>query len=333
MPNWVEEDAVDHHGYSNPNLQHSLEESYGAIVQILNGSVGHPLLKLWLDWTSKHSWNSINHLAKVDATLNFQNQFHLNILPGDLALIQGFALVLQRDLGPSDFRFLNEVATLLFKVVTMRVYLGRNPCDDEQIFYLAYSPSDFGGKLISPPDDPLLEAKHGSIVRNLTIPERVLLGSKSSHRLRRLVTDDIPLPQDFQLAEVLDALGEPYQFFQTNSAGLFAPGGFLPFRPLKYTPSPGHPTNPAISMDNPSLSIPRLIMANYQPDHQLPTTEPAPIVSVPLVTQTKRRRNDDDDDYSNQLAAQLRSILNKDKRQRNDEDPSLRPRRSNRLNK
>jgi len=221
------------HHYSNPNLQRSLEESYGTIVQVLNGSVGHPLLKLWLDWTSKHGWNSSNHLAKVDATLNFQNQFYLNILPGDLTLIQGFALTLQCDLGPSDFHFLNEVAMLLFKVVTMRVYLGRNPCDDEQIFYLAYNPSNFGAKLISPPDDPFLEAKHGSIVRNLTIPERVLLGSKSSHRLRHLVADDIPLPQDFQLAEVLDALGEPYQFFSNHFNWPLCPWGLSSISPTQ----------------------------------------------------------------------------------------------------
>ena len=366
MPDWAEDDSVDHYGYSNLNLQRSLEDSYGTIVQILNGSVGHPLLELWLDWTSKHGWDSrTHHLAKVDATLNFQAQFHLDILPGDLALIGGFALKLQHDLGPSNFRYLTEVATLLFKVVVMRTYLGRNPCDDEQIFYLAYSPSSFGEKVADRPDNPLLEAKHGSIVRNLTVPERVLLGSKSSHHLCCLVTNDIPLPQDVPLAQVLDALGEPYQFFRTNSGGLFTPGSFVPFRPLKhtqspdhstmpaisstddpspskpfrplkYTPSPqGHSTNPAIgSMDNPSPSKPRLIMANYQPDYQLPNnTKPAPIVSQPLVTQAKRQRNDDDDYYSTQTAVQFQSMSKKDKRQRNDEDRSVPQRRSSRLNK
>ncbi len=308
-----------------------------------------------MDWTSKHGWTSRNHLAKADSTLQFREQFQLNILPGDLAIIEGFTWQLQHDLGPSDFHYLSEVATLLFKVVVMRGYLGRNPCDDEQIFYLACNPSSFGEKLIALPDDPLLEAKHGSIVRNLTVPERVLSGSKSSHNLHRLVTNNVPFPQDFQLAEVLDASGQPYQFFRTTSTGLFAPGNFLPFRPLKYISSPDHASKPAaISWTtHPPHSKPRVIMENYQPSHQLkytpspdhlnkpaieppnhPLREPVPLGPVPSGKQAKRRRSGDDDDYfAQQPADQLKSMSKKDKRQRNDEDHSVPPRRSSRLNK
>jgi hypothetical protein len=258
IPAWAEEDSANCNGYTNPMLQQSLDASYNMIIQILKGSVNHPVMGLWLDWTSKNHWNSrTNHLAKLDSTLNFQDQFHLNVLPGDLSLIEGFGVLLRRDLGQSDFDFLGEVATLLFKVVAMRVYLGRNPCDDEQVFYLAYNPSN-DKRPIPLPDDPLSEAKRGSVVRHLTTPERVLVGSKSSYRLSHHVTNE-PFPEDFQLVDVLDASGHPYQFFHTTSTGLSMPKGSIPSQRLKYTPSPNQPTKPGPT-SNPSSSKPRLIM-------------------------------------------------------------------------
>ena len=119
----------------------------------------------------------------------------MNILPGDLSLIEGFGILLQCDLGQSDFDFLGEVATLLFKVVAMCIYLGRNPCNDEQIFYLAYNPSGDKRPIILP-DDPLSETKCSSVVRHLTTPKCVLVGSKYSYRLSHHITNE-PFPEDF----------------------------------------------------------------------------------------------------------------------------------------
>ena len=202
----------------------------------------------------------MNHLEKLDSILNFQNQFDLNILPGDLLLIEDFGVLLWRDLGQSDFDFLGSVATLLFKVVVMHIYLGRNPCNDEQIFYLAYNPSS-DKQPITLPDDPLSEAKCSSVVQHLTAPEHVQVSSKSSYCLGHHITNE-PFPEDFQLVDVLDALGQPYKFFHTTSTGLFMPKGSIPSEQLKYTPSPNQPTKPGPASSS-SPSKPQLIMENY----------------------------------------------------------------------
>jgi hypothetical protein len=158
----------------------------------------------------------------------------------------------------------------------------------------------------------------------------VLVGSKSSYRLSHHVTNE-PFPEDFQLVDVLDASGHPYQFFHTTSTGLSMPKGSIPSQRLKYTPSPNQPTKPGPT-SNPSSSKPRLIMENYHASHLPATNERASEseVAIPPAKQGKRRRSGDDD-YSPQTVVQSKSNPKTDKRQRNDEQ-SVPKRRSSRLN-
>lgn len=76
-----------------------------------------------------------------------------------------------------------DLAILLFKLVILRVYLGRSWGDDMQIYHLAYRLSAERLKKIKP-DDPFEEAKRGRIVHHLTISEQVLLAAEGVNGTR-----------------------------------------------------------------------------------------------------------------------------------------------------
>ncbi len=240
---------------------------------------------------------------------------------------------------------------ILFKIVIMRVYLGRKPCDDGQIFFLAYQAAGNRAEIL--PDDPLAEAKLGSLRRNRTLPERVMDSTaRSSHRLRCEVKR-IEFPRDFLLVSALDGKGQPYQFFHTTATGLYNSKPFVPrfrdprfLKSLKYTPSPEQVPKPrplpkpkptALSK-GPALtpSQPRLMMHNYNPTDSQNQPHPTVTDSKP----TKRQRSDDDGLFV-PVSSTSKSNPRKTKRQRNREGDSpvlapqqvLPPRRSGRLNK
>lgn len=215
----------------------------------------------------------------------------------------------------------------------MCIYLGRNPCNDEQIFYLAYNPSGDKRPIILP-DDPLSETKCSSVVRHLTTPKCVLVGSKYSYRLSHHITNE-PFPEDFWLVDVLDSLGHPYQFFHTISTGLSMPKGSIPSQQLMYTPSPNQSTKPGPTSNSFPLK-PQLIMKNYHASH-LPAANKHALESEVMITPTKqgKRWRSGDDDYSPQTVVQSKSNLKMDKRQWNDEQsvPKCQSSRLNNSNK
>jgi hypothetical protein len=351
-PTWLDEDAADRHGYINPAIQNALDHAYETIVLILNGVLDHPLMSLWSEMISKHKTWPPERLNVLHHTVDqFKTRFQLNVLPADYSLIQRYLPHLRHDLGQIRFPYLHELAIILFKVVIMRVYIGRHPCDDGQIFFLAYQAPDNSSNIF--PDDPLFEAKLGSLCRHKTLPERVLdSAARSSHKLRCEIKR-IEFPRDFLLASALDDKGQPYQFFHTTATGLYSAKPFVPrFRDpqflnkvLKYTPSPEQAPKPrprpkpkptALSKKQGFIpSQPRLIMRDYNPSNSQ-SQLPGLASSKP----TKRQRNDSDDDGPFvPVASESTSDSRKVKRQRSQEgdapEPQVLPgpRRSGRLKK
>jgi len=347
-PTWLDEDAADKHGYINPIIQNALDHAYETIVFILNGVLDHPLMSLWLGTISKYkTWPPEKPSVLFNILHGFKSRFDLNVLPADFSLIQRYIPHLRHDLGPS-FSYLYELAIILFKVVIMRVYLGRQPCDDDQIFFLAHrAPDNLAGLSI---DDPLFEAKLGSLCRHQTLPERVFDSTtRSSHKLRCEIKR-IDLPPDFLLESAFGDNGRPYQFFHTTATGLYNAKLFVPrFRDpqflkkvLKYTPSPEQAPRPRPrpkpKKPNVIPSQPRLIMHDYNPSY--PTESQNQPLTLTTSNPTKRQRNDSDDDgLFVPIASETTSDSRKMKCQRsqdgNGPEPQVLPgpRRSGRLKK
>jgi len=312
-------------------------------------------MSLWSEIISKHKTWPPERLNVLHHTLDqFKTRFQLNVLPADYSLTQRYLPHLRHDVGQIGFSYLHELAMILFKVVIMQVYLGCQPCDDSQIFFLAYKAPDNSSRIS--PDDPLFEAKLGSLCRHKTLPERVLDSStRSSHKLCCEIKR-IEFPWDFLLASAFGDKGQPYQFFHTTAAGLYNAKPFVPRfcnpqflnKVLKYTPSPEQPPKPwprpkpkltALSKkQSPIPSQPQLIMCDYNPSY--PTNSQNQSLALASSKPTKRQRNDSDGDgLFVPVASESTSDSRKAKHQQGQEgdgpEPQVQPgpRRSGRLKK
>jgi hypothetical protein len=354
-PTWLDEDAADKYGYINPTIQNALDHAYETIILILNEVLDHPLMSLWSKMISKHKTWPPENLSVLHHTLDqFKTRFQLNVLPADFSLTQRYLPHLRHDLGQIGFSYLHELAIILFKVVIMRVYLGRQPCDDGQIFFLAYQAPENSSRIS--PDDPLFEAKLGSLCRHKTLPECVLDSTaRLSHKLRCEIKR-IEFPPNFLLASALGDKGQPYQFFHSTATGLYNIKPFVPrfhdprflTKALKYTPSPEQAPKPrprpkpkptALSKKQSLIpSQPWLIMHDYNPSYATDSqNQPLALASS---KPTKRQRNDSDDNgLFVPVASESTSDSRKVKHQRSQEgdgpEPQVLPgpRRSGRLKK
>jgi hypothetical protein len=286
-------------------------------------------MNLWLQTVSKHkTWPPERFSVLHHILENFKNHFQLNILPADYSLIQQYMPHLRYDLGQREFPYLHELAIILFKVVIMRIYLGRKPCDDDQIFFLAYQTGDDHANI--PPDDPFAEAKLGSLHRTQTLPERVMDScARSSHKLRREI-EEMEFPPKLLLASALGDKGQAYPFFHTAANGLYSPKKFVPrfrdprfLKPLKYTPSPEQVPTPRprpkpIQKSLPKgpgpiqPSQPRLIMHNYI-NHEDTSSlfVPGPSELKSVSQKAKRQQSREEDDPNPQVVPRRSSRLNK----------------------
>lgn len=225
-------DAVEKHNYQNEAIHKILEGAYGAILEIMLGEQDHPIVKLYIDWI-KHRPHSNKMILQHH--FNFTKQFKPDVLPADKALIDSFLAHLLHDTKDSEVlvegHWITNVAGVLFCLAILREYLGRQPCDDEQIFYLAYTGTSYSN---IPPDDLYAEAKNGSITRFLTPAEHVasVLEPIDLLSMRGLIFGRVIDMHDYldgaQLAGALTRGGEPYLFFNTTASGMVGRRIFVP---------------------------------------------------------------------------------------------------------
>lgn len=219
----LEEDAADLYGYKNAVIRKALEESYGAVLDIILGERYHPIVDMYNSWI-KNRPRSIKLILQHH--FNFTQQFSHSLIPGDMSLIPPLLLYLQDAVKDSktlvELHWINTVGLLLFKLVVMRMYLGRLPCDDNRVFYLAYKGSYFDTAIAA--DDVHLGAIKGSLERILTTPERAAASSGSIQNIgifrslhRKIVHTDI---SGSPLIKALTDTNQPYTFFQTTAVGL-----------------------------------------------------------------------------------------------------------------
>ncbi|KAJ6616544.1 hypothetical protein B0H10DRAFT_2036689 [Mycena sp. CBHHK59/15] len=119
--------------------------------------------------------------------------FSAQILPGDASLIGPHTDYIVQSIPPDvpaakdDPAALSEglrrcatiLASILFQIVILRMYLQRSAADDAQIYFLTRSFNPDEWEKISA-DDPLYLAKQGTVTRHLTDPERGLQAPEES---------------------------------------------------------------------------------------------------------------------------------------------------------
>ncbi|KAJ7791820.1 hypothetical protein B0H13DRAFT_2394160 [Mycena leptocephala] len=194
------EDAGELHNYTNPAISATLLIARQPILDIITGSLFHPIVPDYDLWMA-----SAQELKAEKHANDFARKFFsAAILLGDASLIdphteyvlqalsagilpvqealEGRILPVQEALEglPIDLRRRAIIiAPLLFQLATLRMYLRRTPADDEQIYYLTRS-FDQAELQALHPDDPLAGAKRGKVIRNMTVPEIVLQAAESS---------------------------------------------------------------------------------------------------------------------------------------------------------
>jgi hypothetical protein len=187
---------------------------------------------------------AITEGKRADRSRLFGSLFNLDILPGDYSLIESHISYVmnkarmsfkeQPELDSEERRIMIDIPVVLFKLVVLRVYLGRSSEDDFQIYYLARS---FDKKELASigANDPFAAAKHGRIVRYPTIPEQVLLAAEGVKSTRTAPTrspmgcnlktktnkSSGSIPDNYLLASALDANNSLYLWEESSAPGLF----------------------------------------------------------------------------------------------------------------
>lgn len=200
------------------------------------GTRDHPIVDLYNDWMK--NWpRSIKTVEEHQ--FNFIKKFKLEILSGDSSLIEPFLEHLHYNTKNSkvlvESHWITCVAYILFHLVIIRGYLGRPPCDDNQIFYLAYTgsvDSDIA------PDDVYSDAKKGTLKRLLSPPEKAIEASKSIRTIGvnlslGCVMDKQDSLAQTQLIEACTVNGTSYLFFNTTASGLAGGPQFVPNRKIE----------------------------------------------------------------------------------------------------
>lgn len=248
-PYRLTDDAADHHSYTNPEITKAFVDAQGAIADICLGHLAHPAWDDYQAWMlaalkppkAKPGEPLRKPVNLAQHSQNFTGTFDLDILPGDYSLMDPHLhFVIKRtassdELGESEEwrRCMMDLAMLLFKLVILRVYLGRSWGDDMQIYHLAHRLSAKQLKKIKP-DDPFAEAKHGCIIRHLTIPEQVLLaaqGVKGTHsssmfasdfcKIKRKPSSQATIDPDFVLTVAIGTSTSAYVWAAPSLTGIY----------------------------------------------------------------------------------------------------------------
>ncbi|KAF9476157.1 hypothetical protein BDN70DRAFT_935258 [Pholiota conissans] len=236
----LEEDAADLYNYTNPHIRKILESSYGAILEILLGTRDHPIVPLYKNWNASRP-ATVKMISRHQ--FGFTKCFTLDVLPGDQSLVDHFLQYLLLDIKDGSIYvspdWVDNVASILFRLAVIRGYLGRNACDDIQIFYLAY-----GGLSDSniAPDDVYFSAKTGTLKCLLTRPEQAMAASGSTQTLGIYINlgrdiDRHDMLVGKALVEAHTTEGAPYVFFNMTSEGMSGGPKFVPNRRIEPPPS------------------------------------------------------------------------------------------------
>lgn len=121
-------------GYTNEELESAMRKAYPTVKLIVSGGLSHPLMDLFRRIVGRNGryWNRAQQLVGV---------FSIPVLPGDASLAENFCIQLANELGVQEtLTEAHIVALTLFQLVILRVYLGRDPSDDDQIYNLVIAP-------------------------------------------------------------------------------------------------------------------------------------------------------------------------------------------------
>ncbi|KAJ7688094.1 hypothetical protein B0H14DRAFT_3533549 [Mycena olivaceomarginata] len=193
-PPRLQEDAAQLYCYDNPEISAALTQSRQRIIDIILANdtrcasyylglprvdVGRPAAK-----ETRHA---------DDFSRKFSS---IRLLPGDASLIDVHTThvleAVTANVPESSEVFRQRAvnfASILFQLVVLRLYLRRPAQDDVRIYFLARK---FTPKELQSVDegDPLGRAKHGKVVRHLTVPEAVLQTPEDS-------SEEEPMPPRF----------------------------------------------------------------------------------------------------------------------------------------
>ncbi|KAJ7476494.1 hypothetical protein FB451DRAFT_1557372 [Mycena latifolia] len=184
-------DARELWSYENPEISEALLRSCQAIIDIITGSpsASHPIGPDYEQWMANGG-----ELKDIGRANDFVTKFYsADILPGDASLIEPHTDYVLRSIPPDIPATIDApaalseglrrratiLASILFQLVILRIYLRRSSADDAQIYFLArsFDPKEHT-KIF--PDDPMYLAKTGKITRHLTEPKIVLQTAQES---------------------------------------------------------------------------------------------------------------------------------------------------------
>ncbi|KAF8217306.1 hypothetical protein K438DRAFT_1748385 [Mycena galopus ATCC 62051] len=231
-PSRLVDDAVGNHSYENQAISRALADAEGAIAAICLEKLYHPVWPEYQAWMQNKP-KTVTEGRLAEYSRIFGGLFDLDILPGDYSLMESYISNVMRkiiakgrneanaqpplDSSEHERRVAIDIPVLLFKLVILRVYLGRK----EQLASIEA-------------DDPFAAAKCGHIIRHSTIPEQVLLAAEGVQDTRtapRKSPKDCKLKAktnkssgtipDNSLATPLDADHSPYVWGEPSSSGLY----------------------------------------------------------------------------------------------------------------
>ncbi|KAJ7815698.1 hypothetical protein B0H14DRAFT_3475959 [Mycena olivaceomarginata] len=200
------EDASELYGYTNPAISAALTESRQFVIDIIlatgTNCAVHPIIADYQNWMLDAPQSKETRHAD-DFARTFSS---MQILPGDASLINvhgTFVLGVVAAKIPESFEGSPEsfrqramvLASILFQLVILRLYLRRPNQDDVQIYFLARNFTRQELQNITA-DDPFAEAKRGKVTRHLTVPEAVLQAPEDS-------SGDQPIPLHFCKTDIL----------------------------------------------------------------------------------------------------------------------------------
>ncbi|KAJ7768047.1 hypothetical protein B0H14DRAFT_3895019 [Mycena olivaceomarginata] len=193
-PPRLQEDAAQLYCYDNPEISAALTQSRQRIIDIIlaNDTAVHPIISDYHEWMLDAPQSKETRHAD-----DFSRKFSsIRLLPGDASLIDVHTThvleAVTTNVPESSEVFRQRAvnfASILFQLVVLRLYLRRPAQDDVRIYFLARK---FTPKELQSVDegDPLGRAKHGKVVRHLTVPEAVLQTPEDS-------SEEEPMPPRF----------------------------------------------------------------------------------------------------------------------------------------
>ena len=124
------EDEAEGSSYDDPQLKAALSNAYPRVLQIITGTVPHPIMDFIKDVALESTG------TKIDQAVNFHRSHPIPTLPSDSTLVTPHLQKLIGEVGvvPDRDLLIFGVAKVLFELVIIRSYLGLNPAHDAHIY-------------------------------------------------------------------------------------------------------------------------------------------------------------------------------------------------------